>query len=158
MKKLLSFFKIGANALCIAVRFWNYGKQNCLAFITFYKKQITKLFSQPKWRQCAVGSSFSQGSVPQDRNKEKLSCLEIKQELSRKNISFEQIDNCLIINASIGINGKELLEDLSSMGVTVEADMSDFVRWCKSFKHLVVQHNIVPQMEQSLPSQKGVIQ
>jgi len=63
------------NALRIAIRFWNYGKLNCLTFIAYFEKQITKLFGKPKWRQCAVGSSFSQVSVPQDGHKEKLSCL-----------------------------------------------------------------------------------
>jgi len=57
-------------------------------------------------------------SVP-DRHKEKPSCLEMKKELSKQNISFEEIDNCLVINASVGINGKELLEDLSIMGIRV---------------------------------------
>lgn len=112
-------FCIVGNVSRIAVRFWNYGKLNCLAFVASFKKQITKLFEKPKWRQCAVGSSFSAGFVP-DRHKEKINCLELKKELSKQNIQFEECENGLIINASNGgVNREELLKDLSTMGVRV---------------------------------------
>lgn len=78
MNKLLvwlSSFKVCANVPQVAVRFWNYGKLSCMSFISFFEKQITKIKWLPKWRQLAVGSSFSVVSVPQNEHKEKLNCL-----------------------------------------------------------------------------------
>src|SRR3990172_6182500 len=64
------------NVSRIAVRFWNYEKLNCLTLITYFEKLITKLFGKPKWRQCAVGSSFSEVSVPRnERNNKGKNCL-----------------------------------------------------------------------------------